>query len=641
MSSQIAKADSNHWRKDIQGLRGLAVLSVVVYHAGVFLPGGYLGVDIFFVISGFVITALLLREYESTGTISLSGFYRRRIKRLLPALLLLVAITVPVGTFILSPYGASQNAIWTALASVFGLGNLAIQYLSGGYFGDDASVNSFLHTWSLAVEEQFYLVFPSLFLLSLLIWRRARPRLVLVSLVVSVSALSAGLLIAASAFDLPLESLGLFGFYSPLVRAWEFGLGAIVALIGNGLSGRASLASRLAGWGLVLTALFVPLDKNAIGIGALMATVGATLLILAGKTSHDRFLESKTMVYLGNVSYSWYLWHWPLIVFSQVLFESYLITVAVAAASLGPAALSYRLIESPLRKMPWKMRQGGKFAVTLGMVSVVTIASSGSLVNQGFFNEDLKARQAQILADHAPAQKNWVCALGTLTSETVETCTWRHDGNGPKLYLVGDSQAGMFAEAVLGAGQSLGSDVVISTTAGCPLLIQEAESSACAEFTSRTLDLLSQLEPGFVFFSFALSPNQQDVQAIAFEVSSWITTLTSLGHNLIQIGPIPHFTEEYAFNPLKCSLARALENNCLEEMPLVEAKHRIALVSGVTAEVRKVAELQYINPLVLACREEACATSWEGMMIYKDPSHITVRAAEMLIDDFIELVDIK
>ena len=641
MSSQIAKADSRHWRKDIQGLRGLAVLSVVVYHAGVFLPGGYLGVDIFFVISGFVITALLLREYESTGTISLSGFYRRRIKRLLPALLLLVAITVPVGTFILSPYGASQNAIWTAMASIFGLGNLAIQYLSGGYFGDDASVNSFLHTWSLAVEEQFYLVFPSLFLLSLLIWRRVGSRRVLVSLVVLVSALSAGLLMAASALDLPLESLGIFGFYSPLVRAWEFGLGAIVALIGNELSKRVAAASRLAGWGLVLTALFVPIDQNAIGIGALMATVGATLLILAGKTSHDRFLESKTMVYLGDVSYSWYLWHWPLIVFSQVLFESYLVTVAVAAASLVPAALSYRYIETPLRKMPWRIKQGGKFAASLGLTAVVTITSSGTLVNQGFFNEDLRERQAQILADHAPAQKNWICALGTLTSETVETCTWRHEGNGPTLYLVGDSQAGMFAEAVLGAGQALGSDVVISTTAGCPLLIQEAESDACAEFTSRTLELLSQSEAGVIFFSFALSPSQQDVQAIAFEISSWVKILTSLGHNLVQIGPIPHFTEEYAFNPLKCSLMGALNNNCLEEMPLVEAKRRIAVVSAVTTEVKKVAELQSIDPLGLACRDETCATSWEGMMIYKDPSHITVAAAEMLVDEIFNLVNSK
>ena len=199
----------------------------------------------------------------------------------------------------------------------------------------------------------------------------------------------------------------------------------------------------------------------------------------------------------------------------------------------------------------------------------------------------------------------------------------------------------MFAEAVLGAGQALGSDVVMSTTAGCPLLIQEAESDACAEFTSRTLELLSQSEAGVIFFSFALSPSQQDVQAMAFEISSWVKILTSLGHNLVQIGPIPHFTEEYAFNPLKCSLMGALNNNCLEEMPLVEAKRRIAVVSAVSTEVRKVAELQSIDPLGLACRDETCATSWEGMMIYKDPSHITVAAAEMLIDEIFNLVNSK
>ena len=199
----------------------------------------------------------------------------------------------------------------------------------------------------------------------------------------------------------------------------------------------------------------------------------------------------------------------------------------------------------------------------------------------------------------------------------------------------------MFAEAVLGAGQALGSDVVISTTAGCPLLIQEAENNACANFSSGTLEILSQSEPGVIFFSFALSPNQKDIQAIAFEVSSWVKTLTSLGHDLVQIGPIPHFTEEYAFNPLKCSLAKALDNNCRKEMPLVEAKRRIAVVSAVATEVKKVAELQSIDPLGLACRDETCATSWEGIKIYKDPSHITVAAAEKLVDEIFHLVNSK
>jgi hypothetical protein len=446
---------------------------------------------------------------------------------------------------------------------------------------------------------------------------------------------------AASALDLPFESLGIFGFYSPLVRAWEFGLGVLVALIGNQLSKRAAVGSRISGWTLVLTALVVPIDESAIGVGALMATVGATLLILAGRASHDRILESKTMVYLGDLSYSWYLWHWPLIVFSQVLFESYLVTVVVAAASLVPAALSYRHIESPLRRMSWTLKQRGRFAAVLGLTAVAIVTSSGTLVNQGFFSEDLRERQAQILADHAPAQKNWICALGTLTPDTVETCTWRHEGNGPTLYLVGDSQAGMFAESILGAGKALGSDVVISTTAGCPLLIQEAESDACAEFTSKTLDILSQSEPGLIFFSFTLSSYHQDVRAMSLEVSSWVKTLTSLGHNLVQIGPIPHFTEEYAFNPLKCSLTRAFENNCRAEMPLVEAKRRIAVVSAVMTEVKKVTELQSFDPLGLVCREGTCATSWERLMVYKDLSHITVAAAEMLVDEIFQLVNRK
>ena len=147
-------------RRDIQGLRAVAVIAVIVFHLGAPLPGGFVGVDIFFVVSGFVITAMLMRELDRTGRIDLRAFYIRRFKRLTPALALVIGVTVAVSLVLLSPLGPVQNAAATGWGAIFLLANLVIDRTTGGYFDKPAESNPLLHTWSLSVEEQFYLVFP-------------------------------------------------------------------------------------------------------------------------------------------------------------------------------------------------------------------------------------------------------------------------------------------------------------------------------------------------------------------------------------------------------------------------------------------------------------------------------------------------
>jgi peptidoglycan/LPS O-acetylase OafA/YrhL len=231
-------------RPDIQGLRAIAVLMVVAFHAGLPVPGGFVGVDVFFVISGFVIAGSLHREWSNTGRIHFARFYMRRFKRLTPALALTVTVTMLLTAAVLSPLGAQQNAAKTAIGGMFISANVVIANTTGGYFSLAAETNPLLHVWSLSVEEQFYLGFPFLLAIGWAIARRGRrlstAPLMLVMAVMAVSFLLS--LVDESALEFP-GSKDALGFYSPVPRAWEFAAGAALALA---IAGRRGLAPRTA-----------------------------------------------------------------------------------------------------------------------------------------------------------------------------------------------------------------------------------------------------------------------------------------------------------------------------------------------------------------------------------------------------------
>lgn len=344
-------------RSDIQGIRAVAVLSVMATHAGLPLPGGFVGVDIFFVVSGFVITLMLLREWRRDGRINLSAFYRRRIRRLTPAAGALIAVTGLGALLLLPPDGTTQAAAATGLGSDFFIANWVISVLAVGYFGPSAQTNPLLHMWSLAVEEQFYLAFPLLLLFGLILGRRfnrARSGALLVTGLVFVASL---LMIRGAALPLP---DWLFGYYSPLNRAWEFAAGAGTALLTTWvprLSGR--LALLLQGVGVAGTiASFILINEATPfpGKATLLPVVATSLLIFGGSwasTAVSRTLSHPWAVWIGDRSYSLYLWHWPMIVFSATLWPaSVLVTTLAAAVSAVPAVWSYRFLEQPLRRGP-------------------------------------------------------------------------------------------------------------------------------------------------------------------------------------------------------------------------------------------------------------------------------------------------
>ncbi|MEA2126057.1 MAG: hypothetical protein QOI80_2839, partial [Solirubrobacteraceae bacterium] len=363
-------------RQDVQGLRAIAVLYVVVFHAGLPWDGGFTGVDVFFVISGFVITGVLAREQHATGRLDLWRFYSRRVKRLLPALaVMLVAVSI-LGV-VAAPVGGVTNGTGTGIFAALFSANLYVYRLSTGYFDLDSELNPLLHTWTLGVEEQLYVGFSLLLLASWALARRrgGDGRAIVLGAVAAVTVGSFAVALAAP------EKLA---FYGSPARAWEVGVGALIALLAvwiRRLPARAAAALGVLGAAaLALTGPLVGEGSGTPAVSVLLPVAGTCALLAAGTsaaTVTTRLLSWSPLVWIGDVSYSWYLWHWPLIVFATALWPSDGSgPAAVAAAvSLLPAWLSYRYVENPIRFNP--RIQGRRVLALAATCVVVPIVACG------------------------------------------------------------------------------------------------------------------------------------------------------------------------------------------------------------------------------------------------------------------------
>jgi len=378
------------FRPDIEGLRAVAIVAVLLCHAGVpFLAGGYVGVDVFFVISGFLITRLLVAELDRTGTISLRGFYARRAKRLLPLSAVLLATVGVLSMILLSPLRNTEVA-GDIIASALYVANWHFAAQSVDYFAQGLEPSPVLHLWSLAIEEQFYLVWPGLMLAATWFWRRrgrsVRPVLWVVLTLILVASLVYGIVLTN---DKPS-----FAYFSTFARAWELGLGAALALIGAvRLPRYAAAALGWAGVAAIVYASFAFTGETTFpGTAALVPTLGAAALILSGtalaataggvtglRAGAGHVLALAPVRYVGRISYSWYLWHWPFIVFAAAIWGPRLSVaagLAAVAASWVPTQLTHTLIEDPVRRAP-ALRRLPNRALALGLACTVIALGVG------------------------------------------------------------------------------------------------------------------------------------------------------------------------------------------------------------------------------------------------------------------------
>ncbi|MFT3896962.1 MAG: acyltransferase family protein [Thermomonas sp.] len=356
------------YRPEIDGLRAIAVLAVVLYHAGVG-GAGYVGVDLFFVISGYLITSILLAEAQATGGISLLGFYARRVRRILPALVVVVAATLAVGRILLPPPEAVMLERSGAASLLFGA-NFFFHAHTGGYFDANANEMPLLHLWSLAIEEQFYIAWP---LLLLVLVHLRRGRLLLPALV--------GLSLASFALATYLAMQGPDGaesaFYRTPARFWELSIGGVVAALPMRNAPRALLPFAVA---LLLAACVFPLHPFP-GPGALPAVAGSALLLFAvrGEVAPGlagAWLRSRPMVGIGLVSYSLYLWHWPLLAMyraTSIGEGDIRVRLGLCLVALLLSVASYRYVEQPFRRLA---RVGNGRTVAVGATMCASLAAA-------------------------------------------------------------------------------------------------------------------------------------------------------------------------------------------------------------------------------------------------------------------------
>lgn len=445
------------YRADIDGLRAIAVSLVVLHHLDAsFLTGGYVGVDVFFVISGFLITGFIVGDLNS-GRFDLLRFYERRARRILPALLAVLAATTLAALLILPPEELRDFAA-SVPAALFMVANLHMKSL-GGYFGADMHTVPLLHLWSIAVEEQFYLVYPVL-LWGLHRWRpRFVPHIIVFTLVLAFAwaAYHAARSPAAAYFATP-------------DRAWELLLGAAswfaVPIIARHVNGFGAMAALIGLAVIGTSAVFAGAESGFPGLPALAPCLGAAMVLLGGAGRPSPLLSIQPLVTLGKLSYSLYLWHWPILVLAAVVVPtpSWPYRLGLIAAMFGAAGLSYRFVEMPCRRSPPDGEQR-RFAIGLAAATApIVLIAAVNIVWPAWTQivpPDTAARLAELRTDKANVAACRVVSRAGL----IAPCQFGAATAPAPLYVVGDSHAGSLALGLTGGATR---SVRVDTVPTCP-----------------------------------------------------------------------------------------------------------------------------------------------------------------------------
>jgi peptidoglycan/LPS O-acetylase OafA/YrhL len=394
-------AHNDSFRPDIEGLRGLAVLAVLLFHANLFgLTGGFVGVDVFFVISGFLITGLLVRERERTARIGLLQFYARRARRLLPAATVVLVATLIVAMNVVAPLDRPSVGLDGAAAAL-SIANLRFALAEGDYFAVVTTPSPFLHFWSLAVEEQFYLVWPALILA---VARGSRPvrRIALALVIVVVASLAASVVVTDVAPS--------WAFYSLPTRAWELGLGGLLALFGPTLARLPGRLVGLVGWvGLAYIAAAISLFDASLPFPswtAALPALGAAAVIAGGSRplGPGRLLAIAPMRFVGRISYSLYLVHWPILVLTPLalsLEPTFEVGLALVGASFLAAIASWALVETPFRTGLPSLAHRPRRTLSLAFSTILAVVVVAALPSMGV------AADGGLGATPPPADEPW------------------------------------------------------------------------------------------------------------------------------------------------------------------------------------------------------------------------------------------
>lgn len=511
VNEQTAAKVRISYRSHIEGLRAVAILLVVAAHTKVpGLSGGFIGVDVFFVISGYLISGLLVREIELSGSVDFGDFYSRRLRRLLPAWLLVWLVTCVFGMLLVEPARQPDQAAAAAAAALW-ISNyfFALEELS--YFAPLAETNLFLHTWSLGVEEQFYLIWPLLiFVFAARTSAGRRPLLNLMFVVIALS-LPASIALSYAAPNL--------AFYMMPARAWQFALGALVFLYSE-RDGSSEQSSVLREWGSALglgavgvAATLLDGNEHYPGAWALLPSLGtAAALTAASNSATHRLLSLKVLQWIGRRSYGWYLWHWPVLLLGATVLDTRdaFSRAALAGASLLFAAASYRWVEMPLRNSAALASQP-KAVVATGLWLAI-IAWLGALLwraDAEVLRERLLQAGIAVGSELAPVQNEVeACGEDWYRNGGYSFCHFGPTNSTRTAILIGDSVAAQWSPALKDIFPKAGWHLFVNSRFSCPMLDEpffnrtiRRDYAVCAAWRRAALEAIAALRPEIVFIS--------------------------------------------------------------------------------------------------------------------------------------------
>ncbi len=651
------------YRGDIEGLRAVAVLLVIVTHAGVpWIRGGFIGVDVFFVLSGYLITGLLLQEIKETGEIKFLKFYARRLKRLLPALLFMVILTSFLAALLFAPLEQLSHVAAARTASVW-FSNIYFAITNFGYFDKSVDENLFLHTWSLGVEEQFYLVWPVLIMFLLGAWKWQGVKQDLSRLFYGMIA-TIGLFLVFSvilSYTLPL-----WGFYSMPSRAWQFALGAIVLLWttqkGKNISSisslhisqKTSLVFSIGGWaGIVLilaSAFILGPNKTYPGLWALMPSVGAALVLVAGSSDHStsitKLLSVSPMQWVGRLSYSWYLWHWPMLILGSVIFinNENINNAFLIALSLGIALFSYKVVETPIRRSKY-LSPRIRLTITASLI-LMLITFGLSFTWQNTANKWAASTEQKIYTDvrtKVPVIYKMGCDEWFYTAR-VRVCAFGEKSAKKTAILIGDSMMGQWFPAIAPIFTKPGWRLLVLTKSACPMVDEPffykrigKVYAICDQWRGQALNVLASFKPDVVIMGGSASYEYTRTQ--------WVNGTKSV---LEKISPVAgevyilRGTYILPFDGPACLARRAWQAKGISAAGDCSAPAGSELYDDIfewlgeaSADFDNVKVLD-LNSLI--CPDGVCYAELNGEIVFRDSQHLSVDYTKTLTEKLEGLV---
>lgn len=619
-SAPTLDATSVRYRRDIDGLRALAILPVLLFHAHVpGFAGGYVGVDIFFVISGFLITGIIAREVDE-GRFSLLRFYERRFRRIMPALSLMILTVLVLAAWLYLP-GDLEGVPKSALAASLFLSNIWF-FTDTGYFAGGADTKPLLHCWSLAVEEQFYIAFPlAMLLVARFAPRWRRPVLALAA----VASLTLAIMMQR-------DTSG-FAFYLPPTRAWELLAGALLA-VGAVPALRSRWSRETVAWsGLAAIVAAVSLyDRSTLfpGVAAVLPVYGAAALLHAAPgTRVGRMLSMLPLTGIGLISYSLYLWHWPLIVFVEYATDVQLtggLQLAVIVLAFVAAFLSWRYVERPFRDAA-RVSARAIFAGTGGAIATLCAAALLLVAQGGWparFSPAILAPMAG-QGDFSPARKAChdtamrgapACVLGARVK--------------PDAMLWGDSHGVELAYALAERAKTQGRALIERTTSSCPPVLNHEEADPRCGNANRETFAALRADPAIrrVYLVAFWANGRFDDPAFVARLDRTIAAIRALGRDVVLIGPVP---------PQPFDVPRRLAHLAMRgETPQGAGVERLA----VERRTRHLADLfarwrdrgvGWIDPMAALCPTTRCAIVADGKPLYFDSHHLSMAGARLVV----------